>query len=125
MTEPLFRWGEFRAHSGETLCWKIDCDALSNDDIVTIARIVSMRVGSFSDVEGVPRGGTRLARALTKYMTPPTGPLLIVDDVCTTGRSMEEHRAGRDAVGYVIFSRGGLPSWARALFTLDAADVPR
>ena len=117
----LFAWGEFKAHSGETLGWKIDCDALSDDDIATLARIISTSVGSFSDVEGVPRGGVRLAKALTAYMTPPTGPLLIVDDVCTTGRSLEEHRAGRDAVGYVIFSRGGLPAWAQALFTFGSS----
>lgn len=113
----LFVWGEFQAHSGETLEWKIDCDALTYADMETLAVLITRRVGAFSRVEGVPRGGLLLADILSHY-TMPDGPLLIVDDVCTTGKSMEAHRAGRDAVGYVIFSRGGLPGWAQAIFTL-------
>lgn len=115
----LFVRGEFVAHSGATLGWKIDCDTLSDQDIATLAYVISVRVGSFSDVEGVPHGGMRLAKALSAYMTPHVGPLLIVDDVCTTGGSLEAQREGRDAIGYVIFLRSGLPSWARAIFTLE------
>ena len=37
----------------------------------------------------------------------------------TTGNSLEQQRNGREAIGYVIFARGPLPAWAKALFTLD------
>ena len=65
-----------------------------------------------------------MAEAMQSYCTD--GPLLIVDDVLTTGGSMEEFRAGRDAIGAVIFMRcepGGLmpevAAWLKAaLFVL-------
>lgn len=39
-------------------------------------------------------------------------PVLIVDDVLTTGASMEEARAGRPARGMVLFSRmSPWPAW--------------
>jgi len=47
------------------------------------------------------------------------GRLLIVDDVCTTGASMEAHRRGRDALGAVLFARGPVPSWVYSLFSMN------
>lgn len=99
--------------------WKIDCDALTYADMETMAVLITRRVGAFSRVEGVPRGGLRLADILSHYTTP-NGPLLIVDDVCTTGRSLETQRAGRNAMGYVIFSRDNLPKWCQTVFTYNA-----
>lgn len=118
----LFLGGEFVFHSGERSSWKIECDALSDVEIELLAGMISIRVGSFGLVEGVPRGGLRIAAALQRYADPmnPRAPLLIVDDVCTTGASLEQQRAGREAVGYVVFARGPVPSWCAALFTLDA-----
>ncbi len=58
----------------------------------------------------MPIGGLRLAQAMQPYVSS-SGPLLIVDDVLTTGQSMEKHRAGREAIGAVIFMR----SWEGAL----------
>lgn len=72
-------------------------------------------MGAVGAVEGVPRGGLRLAEACRELAT--SGPLLIADDVCTTGASMEEHRRGRSAVGLVIFTRGPTPDWVMPLFT--------
>lgn len=66
----------------------------------------------------MPRGGLRLAEALKLYVTE--GALLIVDDVLTTGASMEEFRNGREALGAVIFARGHCPSWVVPLFQMDA-----
>jgi len=68
----------------------------------------------FGAVEGVPSGGLRFAEALRQYQS--AGPLLIADDVLTTGASMELHRAGRDALGVVIFARGPCPAWVAPKF---------
>lgn len=108
--------GEFTSHSGLKLPFKIDCDALTDDDIAVCAQLIHDLVPPFSRVEGVPNGGLRLARALQPYASD--GPLLIVDDVWTTGVSMNHHRSGRRAYGAVIFARGLLPSWVSGLFTL-------
>lgn len=110
----LFMDGEFVAHSGTTLPYKIDCDALSDADLATLATEIARRF-KFSAVEGVPRGGLRLAKALEPYATVEGG-LLVIDDVLTTGASMEKQRAGRDAKGVVIFARGPWASWVLPLF---------
>src|SRR5437899_1361464 len=108
----LFQRGDFKLHSGMNSAFKIDCDFLTDSDIDTIAEMLSKRLTAFSYVEGVPRGGLRLATAMKKYTTPaaPFCPFLIVDDIFTTGRSMEEHRAGRSAIGAVIFARNETPA---------------
>lgn len=115
----LFQIGQFTLHSGQETYWLIDCSSLSNRDIEALAEMIA-RIGPFSRVEGVPRGGLRLASALQRYVTAG-GPLLIVDDVLTTGASLEQHRAGRAAVGVVIFARGPCPKWVLPLFV--ATDV--
>ncbi len=102
-------------HSGARSTWKIDCDALGEEDLATIAALMVLLVPKFGSVEGVPTGGLRLAEKMNFYITE--GPHLIVDDVLTTGISMEEIRRGRDAIGAVIFARGKCPSWIRPLFT--------
>jgi len=116
----LFQPFNRRLHSGAFSTWKVECDALDEGDWQTLACMISERIISFGSVEGVPRGGLPLAHHLRHYITPG-GPLLIVDDVLTTGSSLEEHRAGRlHTIGFVIFARGPRPSWVRALWTLDA-----
>lgn len=118
----LFQAGSVMLHSGQVSDFKIDCDVLSDADLETLARLIAERCGPFGAVEGVPRGGLRLASALMPHAT--TGRLLIVDDVLTTGASMEQQRAERDAIGAVIFARGPCPSWVTPLFTLAALGVP-
>ena len=119
----LFRRGEFTLHSGKVSDFKIDCDALTATDLDTLAAmIVKAVLEPFGSVEGVPTGGLRLAKALEKYAT--SGPLLIVDDVLTTGGSMKAHRGKRDAIGAVIFARGRCPIWVRPLFTMSQVPVP-
>jgi orotate phosphoribosyltransferase len=114
MRMHLFVAGEFVAHSGGVLPYKIDCDALSSSDIETIAGVMAWRLVRFSSVYGVPRGGIRLELAFQQYSTGSAlDPLLIVDDVLTTGRSMIEARArfGPNTIGFVIFARGPCPEW--------------
>ncbi len=115
----LFRLGEFKLHSGGVSRFKIDCDALSDDDLRALAEIAAKALPLFSAVEGVPTGGLRFAAFMQRHAVGATAGLLIVDDVCTTGRSLEAQRNGRDAIGVVIFARGPVPSWVTPLFNME------
>ena len=113
----LFQLGNFKSHSGEILPWKIACDRLRLEDWECLAVMLTEMIGPFGSVEGVPRGGIPFANAVSRYTTQ--GPLLIVDDVFTTGRSMEAHRAGRRSLGAVVFSRGAVvPGWVTPIFRM-------
>lgn len=118
----LFQTGSFTLHSGEVSTFKIDCDALTKKDLQAIALQLTLRVAPFSAVKGVPRGGLKLAAALQPYVSYNAGRLLIVDDVFTTGASMEEFRDSMntyyDPIGAVIFARGKTPSWITPLFRM-------
>lgn len=112
----LFQYGTFRLHSGQLTTWKVECEALTRDDWQALAAIIAEHI-AFRAVEGIPRGGLPLAHALEPYATAGAAhPLLIVDDVGTTGASLEAHRAGREALGLVVFARGPMPSWVHAFW---------
>ena len=86
----LFQKISFISHAGLLLNCKIECDALSEDDWKGIARmIMDYEKRPFGSVEGIPRGGIPLAKALSEYATE--GPPMIVDDVYTTGTSFTEY----------------------------------
>jgi orotate phosphoribosyltransferase len=115
----LFKFGDFHLHSGSQSFFKIDCDALTDNDIKTLAFIIQKEF-RFSEVIGVPKGGIRLAEELEQYKKV-YGPLLIVDDVLTTGWSMEEERKkhpNKIITGVVIFARGFCPDWVYPLFSM-------
>ena len=112
---PLFNLGDFKLHSGVDSNWIIDCNELTDDDLACLAHIGRALVGSFGEVHGIPNGGLRFATALTKYST--IGPTLIVDDVFTTGVSMNKRYTGNEK-GLVIFSRNrNVPDWITPIFT--------
>ena len=113
----LFQWNSFTSHSGKRLQWKIDCDSLSDDDIRTIANIISSHF-KFSEVVGIPRGGIRLAEILQNHVTPNNPYRLIVDDVLTTGDSMNAERRDENDIGIVIFARSTCPDWVFPVFQL-------
>ena len=120
----LFVSGEFTAHSGDVLPFKIDCDALTDADLDTLAAEFARRSVRFREVHGIPRGGIRFAAALARYATGSSlDPLLIVDDVLTTGASMATiHDLAPHSIGVVIFARGPCPPWVTPLFQLAAAE---
>lgn len=118
----IFRNEPFISHAGLKLPYKIDCDDLTDEDIKTLAAIIS-RKWKFSRVFGITRGGLRLASALEKYCLPNSDYFrLIVDDVYTTGKSMREKRReiGTRSFGVVIYSRGKCPSWVKPIFILSS-----
>lgn len=125
----LFTYGEFTAHSGGHLDWKIDTDSLVEEDWACLARVICPVLPPFRRVEGIPRGGLAFAAALEKYADTDASAILIADDVMTTGGSFEEHRAGRaifygrfgnpgGVLGVVAFARGQGPSWVTPIFSL-------
>ena len=128
--DNLFQLGEFTLSSGEKTHFKIDCDALVDDDIACIAKLVVDMVGDFEEVIGVPTGGLRLARALQKYKVPGCMVLLLVDDVLTTGRNIQELLTSAPTKdvkikGAVIFARGECPAWVTPVFQLGAGSGKR
>lgn len=122
----LFQRGSFTLASGRSSSWKIECDALTLDDWAGLAAMAVEAFGAPGPVFGVPRGGVPFAKALRLYPTR-LGPTWIVDDVLTTGGSMERHRSDicatagvsvSDVVGVVVFARGTPPPWVHALFQM-------
>ncbi len=119
----LFQQGAFNLHSGESSKWKIECDALTLKDWRTLALMIVEHAEPFRAVVGVPRGGLPLAKALQPFAT--SGPVLIVDDVLTTGNSilkvMHAHNLGEPLQAWVVFARGPCPSGINALFQMPGS----
>lgn len=116
----LFQLGDFTLHSGEQSNFKIDCDALGDDDWDCIATLLWERIPRFRRVEGIPNGGLRLASFLERYSScNPKDPMLIVDDVYTTGKSFKEVK-GRylNVIGAVVFARNPTWQWVTPLFRM-------
>ncbi len=120
----LFQSGSFVLSSGAKASWKLECDALTDDDWKTLAVMVREMVGPFSDVYGVPKGGLILDEMLDDYRDEKVRRALIVDDVLTTGGSMERFRnrvsawTHAEIVGAVVFARGPCPAWIKPLFQM-------
>lgn len=123
----LFQLGDFTLNSGEKSVFKIDCDALTGHDLIALALMASKVLGPFrrfGKVVSVPKGGDQLAALMEGYVTAGHPATLIVDDVLTTGGSMNRAREklndqGVGVFGLVIFARGHCPSWVEPLFQMD------
>lgn len=125
--QDLFQLGLFTLNSGLSSPWKIECDVLSGGDIDTLCALIRLLVGPYSGVVGVPKGGLPYARRLAANSLPDEAgkhPCLIVDDVLTTGASMETMRENLIKtmgwpvdrfVGVVVFARGPCPPWVKAV----------
>ena len=121
----LFQSVDFISHSGLELKWKIECDALSDPEWFTISQMIMEISVPFKEAIGIPRGGTKLGNLLNQYGTrKKEDPILLVDDVLTTGESMKEFKTKRtwrnpaDYIGWVVFARTKTPKWVTALFQM-------
>lgn len=111
--------------SGKVSDYKIDCDALTDADLECLAYLISKKY-YFSQVIGVPSGGNRLAAALKKYELYNDErvymKVLLVDDVLTTGHSMERLAAVISekyiVQGVVIIARGKCPHWVTPILQM-------
>ena len=114
----LFRRKNFLSHSGRNLTWKIDCDDLTDDDLECLAHVGQAMVPHFGSLTWIPTGGVRFAEFLCPYVSPTSPYRLIVDDVLTTGKSMEEARETEMDIGLVIFARSQPSEWIIPIFQL-------
>jgi orotate phosphoribosyltransferase len=125
----LFQVGDFTLASEQKSTWKIECDALTEDDWDALAVMLVERLPrSFSGVTGVPRGGEPFARALKRFAIkdidrgPENTCLLVVDDVWTTGKSMRRFMDSLDIfytpMRAVVFARNPVPPDVIALFQM-------
>lgn len=125
----LFNYGEFNLSSGTKSNFKIDCDALTDEDIDSIAQLVSDAIYfneiQFRSIVSIPTGGDRFAKALSKYLTVDEEndmlPVLLVDDVFTTGKTINKYRQKYEYTEtLVLFSRGDhIAEQVEAVFSLD------
>lgn len=137
---PLIQKGEFTSAAGLNLLWKIECDALTDQDWEAIADVMVPYVKSFRAAFGVPTGGCKLAHYMQKYADPLSSNVLLTDDVWTTGTSMRKFAAEQvthdspglqdhqqEGVlwrvqqwhGLVVFARGKVPWNVVSMFHTD------
>jgi hypothetical protein len=122
----LFQKVNITLHSGGKSDFKIECDALTDTDFKTIAHLISKKYSPIISVYGIPTGGRKLEQFLKDYtVDTKKGYILIVDDVLTTGNSMEQFR--KEIIptthldickGVVIFARGKCPDWIEPIFQM-------
>ena len=122
----LFDDEEFISHAGLKLGWKIEMDALYTDDWRCLAKmIMEYETRPFRTAVGIPRGGVRLGQMLDKYSTGnPDDPVLIVDDVYTTGTSFREFIAEQypdeKIICWTVFARNPVTDNVNALFQMPS-----
>ena len=124
----LFQSVDFKSHSGLDLTWKIEMDTLSDPEWFTICRMIMEYSSPFREAIGIPRGGIKLGNLLNQHGTGKReDPVLLVDDVLTTGESMNEFKRKRQwrnptkYIGWVVFARNKCPDWVTALFQMPSS----
>lgn len=133
MLGTLFQWGDFTLASGQKSDYKLECDALTIEDWKTVAAMIAKRV-RFREVIGVPSGGLPLADSLRHHQTLPEHAdynnafqVLFVDDVYTTGGSMDRtlsqwlrdkpDSSSDNVLGVVLFARNPVrQQWIHPIF---------
>lgn len=133
----IFQRGTFILNSSNVSRWKLELDDATDEEIATFAymAIDTCRVPCFGSIVPVPKGKSaskvdnakRIADAMQRYVIPDVRTTLIVDDVFTTGGSINQCREGYAAQhpgiyvsGFVIFARSPTFGWVNALFTMGA-----
>jgi hypothetical protein len=112
---------DVKLNSGRSSSFKIECDDLTDDEVAAMcALLVKALPVPFGSVSGVPTGGLRLEEAMRPFVT--AGPLLIIDDVWTTGGSVSRHwrdiGSPPNMIVGVLFARGRVSSVVTPLFAL-------
>lgn len=136
----LLQWGNFTLHAGGRSWWRIDCDSLTDSEINLIAKLIHERIGilRFTVCPDSHPGSCvpKLVDVMNRLYAGGSAeaPILIVDDVLTTGSSMIARRSQIEEsmspsyyreggiVGAVIFARGPCPDWIMPLFQFT--DMP-
>ena len=123
----LFQKVDFKSHAGLDLTWKIEMDSLTPKEWDCISTMILELSPPFREAIGIPRGGNVLGKLLNRHGTgKEEDPICIVDDVLTTGMSMNTYREEMDierwqkscALGWVVFARVRPPKWIKALFQM-------
>lgn len=125
----LFKKTDFQMPTGGMAHYKIDGGALTDEDLDALAYIVSEKLRTFANrdksairmVYGATETGERFAKAFEPYTDTFGSITLIVDDVLTSGATMENARMRygvADALGVVIFARGPAPDWVKPIFSM-------
>ena len=118
--KSLFEIGSFKlAHAGQS-SFRINADVLTTDDWNALTHLALKIIPPFGSVVPVPTGGIPFADALKPYTTE--GPVLIVDDVLTTGISiLKIAESYKESILLVAFSRVARLPWFYSIFTLTEA----
>lgn len=110
--------------SGRRSAFKVECDELTDEEVDAACDLLAMAMVPFGSVAGVPHGGARVAASLARYVDPTSRVSLVVDDVWTTGGSMQRFMEANHLNahrGAVLFARGPVPPWVTALWTIHPA----
>lgn len=134
----IFKSQRVLAASGKELHWIIDCDDFTDAELGVFAKLIIAKYPNFWSVTHptshygscVPRLATAIASIRGSIPASQGEYVLIVDDVLTTGQSMEQLAQGyrtkrtwndqlAKVVGAVIFARDVCPPWITPLFTME------
>lgn len=129
----LFEEKAFISHAGLDLTWKVECDALTDNDWYCLARrAYELLPHGQNRYAYIPKGGYKFFKAYTAYIiTQPVHfgekpAYIIFDDVYTTGRSMGAYEFLLRSNGYegpiigcVVFARQTTPIWIEAIWVLN------
>ena len=128
MTKNIFRLGKEVSHPREELEWKIECGVLTERDYETIVHIIVEEWKlQFKKVVFLGENGDQFAAAVLPFIQVNNDnyPILIVDDVLTTGKSMVKAMLDVkqcyecEVIGVVIFALGECPKWIRPIFSFS------
>lgn len=122
----------FTLKSGDKSRWKINCDALTDEDWKTLASMAielfytpTMSRKHFDVVLSCGGAADRFADALRDYEMGPRHCdreyVLIAEDVVTTGTTIKrvaDESGLKRCKGLAVFARGPWPLWVDVLFPL-------